>query len=96
MEEGGGREKRKLTPLPLHSFFLLSSQFSRRTRAEPLATQASLIVITVTDFEANIFHSWEHLFNNFLVERNRCKQFLPIQVSINAATNSFSEKLHAQ
>ena len=35
--------------------------------------------------------NWKHLFNNFLVERNLRKQFLPIQVSINAATNSFSK-----
>ena len=31
-------------PLPLHSFFLLSSQCSRRPRAETLATQARFTV----------------------------------------------------
>ena len=52
MEGGGGREERKKiggfagkrflhSPPPPPSFlFLLSFQFSRRTRAEPLATQA--------------------------------------------------------
>ena len=39
---GKGEEVPSLpSPLPLHSFFLLSSPFSRRTRAEPLATQAT-------------------------------------------------------
>ena len=48
VEGGGGGEKRKRLPvsfvplpLPLHSLFLLSSQLSRRTRTETLATQAS-------------------------------------------------------
>ena len=48
VEGGGGGEKRKRLPvsfvplpLPLHSLFLLSSQLSRRTRTETLATEAS-------------------------------------------------------
>ena len=46
MEGGGGREKRKPPPPP--SFlFLLSFQFFRRTRAEPLATQATLSVANI-------------------------------------------------
>ena len=43
---GKGREEEvtSFSPLPLsrHSFFLLSSQLSRRTRAETVATQASV------------------------------------------------------
>ena len=44
VEGGRGGEKASVTfspfPLPRHSSFLLSSQLSRRTRAETLATQA--------------------------------------------------------
>ena len=49
MEGGGGREERFLhSPPPPPSFlFLLSFQFSRRTRAEPLATQAIVVVAFV-------------------------------------------------
>ena len=50
MEGGGGREERKLPSLPSPSPFipfLLSFQFSRRTRAEPLATQAIVVVAFV-------------------------------------------------
>ena len=43
MKEGGGGEKRRgNSPFPLYSSFMLSSQLSRRTRAEMLATQATV------------------------------------------------------
>ena len=41
MEGGGGREERFLHSAPPSFLFLLSFQFSRRTRAEPLDTQAT-------------------------------------------------------
>ena len=45
--EGEGK-RRNFSPLPLprHSFFLLSSQLSRRTRAETLAIQASSLLVS--------------------------------------------------
>ena len=51
----GGRGSFFPLPLPRHSlfFFLLSSRRSRRTRAETLATQASvrnIVVTTIFDF----------------------------------------------
>ena len=46
-EEGGGREKSFLLscPPPPSFLFLLSSQLSRRTRAETLATQARAVIL---------------------------------------------------
>ena len=52
MEEGGG----ELTPLPLplNSSFLLSSELSRRTRAERLVTQARVIYIPAVETEESL------------------------------------------
>ena len=76
MEGGGGREKRFLHSLPLHFFFLLSSPFSRRTRAEPLATQATRNIpeaflmrperLVWFFLFANLFRSFPRAFFSFL------------------------------
>ena len=51
MEWGGGGEKMKeevcFSPLP-HNFFSLSSQLSRRTRAETLAMQATNAKLSIS------------------------------------------------
>ena len=61
MKEGGREEKRKQhfllsppPPPPLHSSFLLSSQLSRRTRPETLATQGRAKIMEIKVAETDL------------------------------------------